>query len=70
MSSFVKIVTLSDARKRAINARWKNGASNMKFWEDYFDSVSQSKWMTGQIDPSPGRKQFIADIDLINPSFK
>ena len=60
-----KVVTLSDARKRSLKARWANGASNMKFWEDYFDSVSESKFMTGRVDPTPGRKQFVADIDFL-----
>lgn len=60
-----KVVTLSETRKASIKARWNNGAPNLKFWEDYFDSVSESKWMTGQVDPSPGRKQFIADIDFL-----
>ena len=60
-----RVVTLSDGRKRAMKARWSNGASNMKFWMDYFDSVSESKFLTGHVDPSPGRKQFVADIDFL-----
>jgi len=60
-----KVVTLSDARKTSIKARWNNGASNMKFWEDYFDTVAESKFMTGRVDPTPGRKQFVADIDFL-----
>ncbi len=60
-----KVVVLSDLRKRALNARWRNGMHGMDNWELYFDDVSRSKFLTGQVDPPPGRRQFIADFDFL-----
>jgi uncharacterized protein YdaU (DUF1376 family) len=60
-----KVVSISDARKRSIKARWNNGAGDMEFWNDYFGHVAQSRFLTGRVDPPPGRKQFIADIDFL-----
>jgi len=60
-----KVVAISNQRKRAISARWKNGMSTLEDWSRYFSHVAESKFMTGRVDPSPGRKQFIADIDFL-----
>jgi hypothetical protein len=60
-----QVAKLTDARKRAISARWKNGMYGMENWEAYFDDVAQSRFLTGKVDPSPGRKQFVADIDFL-----
>lgn len=60
-----KVVALSDHRKRAIKARWSNGMYGLENWENYFEDVSQSKFLTGKVDPPKGRKQFIADIDFL-----
>jgi len=37
----------------------------LKFWEDYFNYVAQSKFLTGQSNPTNGRKVFLADIDFL-----
>ena len=60
-----QVVKLTDTRKRAIGARWKNGMSGLDDWELYFADVSKSKFLTGKVDPPPGRKQFVADIDFL-----
>lgn len=60
-----KVVKLTDARKKAIRARWKGDADNLEFWSDYFEYVAKSKFLTGRVDPPPGRKQFLADIDFL-----
>jgi hypothetical protein len=60
-----RVVRLSEGRKRSIKARWQNGMSDLDAWEAYFTDVSSSRWLTGKVDPLPGRKQFIADIDFL-----
>jgi uncharacterized protein YdaU (DUF1376 family) len=60
-----RVVKISDTRKRAIRARWNGDADNMDFWSDYFSHVAKSRFLTGRVDPPPGRKQFIADIDFL-----
>lgn len=60
-----KVQVLSDARKRSIRARWQNGMYGLHRWENYFDHVAESEFLIGKIDPSPGRKQFVADIDFL-----
>ncbi len=60
-----RVVALSDNRRRALKARWGNGMSTLEDWQLYFSDVAKSKFLTGQIDPLPGRKQFRADIDFL-----
>ena len=61
-----RVKVLTDARKKTISARWKNGCDGMKFWEDYFTHVRKSRFLTGRAEPrQPGRKPFVADIDFL-----
>jgi len=60
-----QVAKLTDGRKRAINARWKNGMNGIDNWELYFNDVAKSKFLTGKVDPKPGFKQFVADIDFL-----
>jgi uncharacterized protein YdaU (DUF1376 family) len=60
-----RVVKLTDKRKSHIRARWNDGADNLKFWRDYFESVSLSKFMTGKSQPTQGRPVFRADIDFL-----
>ncbi len=60
-----RVVTLTDKRKRSLSARWRNGMHDLEHWEAYFDDVSKSRFLMGRIDPTPGRKQFVADFDFL-----
>ncbi|MCP4186023.1 MAG: hypothetical protein GY763_00305 [Gammaproteobacteria bacterium] len=60
-----RVVKLTDKRKSHIRSRWKGDADNLKFWEDYFNHVGRSKFLTGQAHPTNGRKVFMADIDFL-----
>ena len=60
-----RVVKLTEKRKSHIRSRWRGDADNLKFWEDYFDHVSQSKFLTGRTNPTNGRKVFMADIDFL-----
>ena len=64
-----KIRMLSDARKKSIRARWVNELPDLETWGKYFTDVAKSPFLIGRVDPGPGRRQFLADIDfLIRPS--
>jgi len=61
-----KVVMLTTKRKGQIAARWKSGnLPDLGTWKEYFDFVSQSDWLTGKVDPSPGRKRFVADLEYL-----
>jgi len=60
-----QVVDLTDKRKRAISARWKNGMHGLENWDNYFQHVRESKFLMGKVDPPRGRKQFLADIDFL-----
>jgi uncharacterized protein YdaU (DUF1376 family) len=61
-----KVVMLTTKRKGQIAARWKSGVlPDLETWKSYFEFVSKSDWLTGKIDPSPGRKRFVADLEWI-----
>ena len=57
---------LSAKRKGQIAARWKSGdLPDLETWKNYFDFVSKSDWLTGKVDPSPGRKRFVSNLEWI-----
>lgn len=61
-----RVVTLTDRRKTAIRARWKSGElPDVQTWRAYFADVSASDFLCGRVQPSPGRKTFVADIDFL-----
>lgn len=61
-----QIYDLTAKRKDAIAARWKSGRlPDLESWEKYFTYVSESKFLTGQVDPPPGRKRFFAKIEWL-----
>ena len=60
-----QIAQLSANRKTQIKARWNNGLPDIKAWEDYFDYVGESAFLTGRVQPTNGRKVFVANIDFL-----
>ena len=65
-----KVLGLTNNRKEQIKARWNNQMTDLNQWENYFDDVSQNKFLTGRSPCGHNRsKPFIANIDfLINES--
>jgi len=57
---FSKVIKLSEKRKRAIRARWKDDADNLEYWESYFKHAATSRFLNGQND-----RNWIADIDFL-----
>lgn len=61
-----RVGVLTNTRKSYIAARWKSGAiPDLETWRDFFTFVSKSKFLTGAVDPPPGKKRFVADLEWI-----
>ena len=61
-----RVKLLTSKRKGQIAARWKSGVlPSLETWGKYFLFCSESKWLTGKVDPSAGRKRFVADIEWL-----
>jgi hypothetical protein len=73
---------LSDARRAAIRARWKEAAKlncapfgyssradGLVAWRRFFEVCAESDFLTGRAHGLPGKPPFVADIDfLMSPS--
>lgn len=61
-----KVAKLSSKRKGQIAARWRSGdIPDLETWQEYFTFVSQSDWLMGKVEPSQGRKRFVADLEWL-----
>jgi hypothetical protein len=59
-----RVGVLTNTRKGYITARWKSGAiPDLETWKDFFTFIGKSKFLTGQVDPPPGKKRFVADLE-------
>jgi hypothetical protein len=59
---------ITSKRKAQIQQRWKSSPKHqdLDFWRRYFDFVSQSPFLMGQIPPTPERpKPFRADLEWL-----
>lgn len=68
------IVTTTPARQTAMKSRWRDLLKSAKdptehdginLYLQYFQKIRESPWLMGQVPPTQGRKQFIADLDFI-----
>jgi len=55
-----RVVKVTDKRKKAIGARWKDDADNLEYWEAYFKHAAKSKFLHGNND-----RGWRADIDFL-----
>ncbi len=58
------VTTWPESLQKFTRARWQTkGQDSIEFWEKYFDYVSHSKWLTGQV------KDWCADLEwLVRPT--
>ncbi len=64
-----RVTRLTDNRRASMRARWNNELPNLETWEKYFSAVARSKFLTGQVEPRPNSRPFLANIDwLTKPS--
>jgi hypothetical protein len=60
-----RVEKLTDARKGYIRQRWAQDLPNIDHWQNYFDFVSRSPFLTGQVEPKKGRPPFRADLEWL-----
>lgn len=73
-----RVKVLSDTRKKAIRARWKEAAQleakpfgyatradGLTAWRRFFEVCAESAFLTGRAPAAPGKPPFVADIDFI-----
>jgi len=58
-------VKLTEARKRQIRARWDDELPDLDAWRECFGYVRDSPFLTGKVDPPPGRQRFVATLDWV-----
>lgn len=59
------------ARQKLLRARWREKPTrqNLEWWRGYFDYASKSKFLTGLVEATNGRPQFLATLEwLVRPS--
>ena len=54
-----KVKEITPKRKKALKARWVNGASELEYWEDYFRHAATSPFLTGK-----NNRNWRADFDF------
>lgn len=52
-------------RRSYIRTRWSEDLPSIEAWRNFFQDVSNSKFLTGRTDPAPGHKRFIASLDWL-----
>lgn len=60
-----QVAKLNETRKAHVRQRWKNDLPEIEEWEKYFSYVRESAFLMGHVQPSFGRKPFIADFDFL-----
>jgi hypothetical protein len=62
-----RVLTWTKTRQDHLRARWKE-YPDLELWNQFFDIVAKSKFLTGKVTPREGRKLFVASLDwLIKP---
>lgn len=64
-----RIEKLTDARKGYIRQRWIEDLPTLEAWENYFEDVSKSRFLSGLAPGRDGKPPFVADLEwLCRPS--
>ncbi len=64
LTNLPKVKILSDKRKSYLRSRWK-AYPDLNFWQDYFKQVSESLFLTGQVESKNGSPPFQADFEWL-----
>jgi len=54
-----RVKQITAKRQKSMKARWKNGASELSFWDKYFAHAAKSQFLTGN-----NNRNWIADFDF------
>lgn len=60
-----RVQKVTEPRASAIKARWRSELPNLEKWREYLTFCRDSKFLTGRVDPQPGRSRFVADIAFL-----
>lgn len=60
-----RIEKVTPKRAGYIRQRWREDLPALKNWENFYDYVSQSAFLMGKVQPTNGRKPFIANLEWI-----
>lgn len=65
-----QVQKLTEARRAQIRARWRTSDElpSLERWREYFERVRGSPFLTGKVDPPPGRKRFVANLEWLSKS--
>jgi uncharacterized protein YdaU (DUF1376 family) len=59
------VIKINSTRQSHIRQRWKQDLPNLEEWRKYFEHVRRSSFLMGKVQPSNGRKSFVAGIDFL-----
>lgn len=67
-----KTQVLTEKRKTQIRQRWRDFPSMRALdrWRAFFEFVRESDFLMGRVDPMPGRKVFVADLEFLTTASK
>lgn len=60
-----QVAKLTHKRKSDVRARWRNDLDTLDKWRNYFETVSESLFLTGRKPGTEGRPPFLADFDWL-----
>jgi len=67
-----EFIDWTPTREGQMRARWnqrigrnKEPCNSLEFWRRFFEYVAQSDFLCGRVDPKPGRKRFVADLEWL-----
>ncbi len=56
-------------RELAVEKGWTDAEQGLAYFRKFFGWIGKSKFLTGKVPPTPGRKQFALDLEwLVNPT--
>lgn len=65
LSALPRVAKLTTKRKTQIRQRWNEDMPKLENWRNYFIHVSNSDFLMGRKDPTPGHPKFRADIEWL-----
>lgn len=60
-----RVAKFNKTRQGLVRQRIREDLPGEKQWRNFFDYVGQSKFLTGQAEPQPGKPPFLADLEWL-----
>lgn len=71
LPSLRRVRDWTETREAHLRARWRENSErqDLEWWRKFFRYVARSDFLTGRIEPAPGRPTFQADLEwILRPS--